>query len=177
MFVSITGATQCERLTRIFLHFRPILTLLILLPLPRAARADDSSLDRFAVVEVAPVKTTIYVASVTLLVPRFVRHGDVYESTYAANIFPYFFWNEQGRLEISVTDDTLRQFARGKPFSFMGHAIRSDGTVRRVEGHVTPGDAANGKIEVRVFVTRHISLAFDTTYHLPIAVRQNPKAP
>jgi len=107
------------------------------------------------------------VASVTLTVPRFVRRGGIYESTYSAQIFPYYFWNEAGRLQITVSDQTLRRFARGESFSFSGHAIRSDGTIRKVEGRVTPLGPATGRIEVRVFVTRHLSMAFDTTYRLP----------
>jgi hypothetical protein len=150
------------------MHFRPaLLTLLLLLALPAPSRAADPVLDRFAVVAVAPVKTSIYVASVTLTVPRFVRRGGIYESTYSAQIFPYSFWNEAGRLQITVSDQTLRRFARGESFSFTGHAIRRDGTIRRVEGRVTPVGPATGRIEVRVFVTRHLSMAFDTTYQLP----------
>jgi len=144
-----------------------MLALFFLSVLAPAARSADAALDRFSIVEVAPVKTSIYIASVTLAVPRFVRQGEIYESTYTANIFPYFFWNEEGRLQIAVTDAALRHFARGGSFSFGGSAIRSDGTVRKVEGTVMPVDPVSGKIEVRVFVTRHLSLAFDTTYRLP----------
>jgi len=131
--------------------------------------AGEAPVDRYAVVEVAPVRTFIYVASVRLMVPRFVRTGDTYASTYAADVFPYSFWDEHGRLEINVSDATLRDFARGLPFSFTGHAIRSDGARRRISGRVIPGDSANGKIEVKIFVSRHLSLSFETTYHLPRA--------
>ena len=145
---------------------RPMLLCLLLLPALWPHRAAGSALDRYDVVEIAPVKTSIYLASVSLSVPQFVRHGQVYESAYSAKIFPYFFWNEKGRLRIDVTDETLRQFARGEPFSFSGRAIRDDGTERKVTGFITPENAWGGKVTVRVFVTRHHSLAFDTTYRL-----------
>jgi hypothetical protein len=144
---------------------RPILLLALLIAPAGRAAAGEPALDRYAVVEVAPVSTFIYLASVRLDVPRFVRTGGTYASTYAAHIIPYYFWDEHGRLEIEVSDAALLQFSRGAPFSFTGHAIRSDGVRRRIAGRVTPGDAANGKITVRLYVSRHLSLNFETTYH------------
>ncbi len=148
---------------------RPILLLALLLAPVSEEAAGASPLDRYAVVEVAPVSTFIYLASVRLNVPRFVRTGGTYVSSYAAEIVPYYFWNEHGRLEIEVSDAALLQFSHGAPFSFTGHAVRSDGVRRRIAGRVTPADAANGKIQVRLYVSRHLSLSFETTYHLPRA--------
>jgi len=143
-----------------------MLLALLLLPALSPVQGPGSAVHRYDVVKVAPVKTTIYIASVSLSVPQFVRHGQVYESTYEAKIFPYFFWNEQGKLRIDVTDETLRRFAAGKAFTFSGHAIRDDGETRKVTGSISPRDGWTGKVTVRVFVTKHISMAFDTTYRL-----------
>ena len=134
-------------------------------------RAAGTGLDRYAVVTIAPVTTSLYIASVSLSVPEFVRHGQTYESTYTAKIFPYFFWNEQGRIRIDVTDETLRQFARGKSFSFSGHAIRDDGAMRRVTGLITPESSSSGKVTVHIFVTRHYALSFETTYRIAGALQ------
>lgn len=119
---------------------------------------------RYARVEIAPTKTSIYVGSVTLTMPVFQRHDGVYESTYAAKVFPYFFYNEIGRLLIDVPDEALARIARGESIDFHGRGIRSDGTERRVEGRATPTDAYGGKIKVRVFVSKRIQLIFNTTY-------------
>jgi hypothetical protein len=140
-----------------------------------AARGADASLAPYAAVDVEPVKTWVYLASVTLSVGRFVRHGDSFTATYAAKVFPYFFYNEQGSLRIDVPDDALRQLAAGHPFDFKGNAVREDGKVRRVDGTVTPIDAGTGRIRVRLFYSRRIVLVFRTTYGLP-AVGSAPGA-
>ena len=145
---------------------RPFLLACLLLTALAPLQAAGSGLDRYAVVAIAPVTTSLYIASVSLSVPEFVRHGQTYESTYTAKIFPYFFWNEGGRIRIDVTDETLRRFARGESFSFSGHAIRDDGTTRRVTGFIAPDNPSSGRVTVRVFVTRHHALAFETTYRL-----------
>ena len=132
-----------------------------------AVRGAEASLAPFAAVDVDPVKTWAYLASVTLTVGRFLRHGDSFTATYAAKVFPYFFYNEQGSLRIDVPDAALRQLAAGHSFDFKGSAIREDGKVRQVDGTVTPIDAATGRIQVRLFYSRRIALVFRTTYRLP----------
>ena len=40
------------------------------------------------------------------------------------------------------------------------------GERRRVEGHATPTGPTNGRIKVKVYVTRRIALTYETTYEL-----------
>ena len=145
--------------------FRGPLLALVLALLPglsaRGAEAPDSRYDR---VEIAPAKTSIYVGSVTMTMPPFVRKNGVYESTYVAKVFPYFFYNEIGRLSIEVSDETLRKLAGGEIIEFKGRGVRDDGAERRVEAKATPLDATSGKIKVRVFVSKRTELIFNTTY-------------
>lgn len=115
-------------------------------------------------VEVAPAKTSIYIGIVSLTMPPFVRRDDAFESTYAARVFPYFFYNERGTLRIDMTDTQLSALARGEPIEFTGRGVRDDGIERRVEGKATPSDAQSGKLKVRVFVSKRIELIFNTTY-------------
>lgn len=115
-------------------------------------------------VEIAPTRTSIYIGLVSLTMPDFTRHEDRFESTYAAKVFPYFFYNESGRLGIDFSVDQLAQLARGETVEFKGSATNQQGEARRVEGKATPADALHGKLKVRVFVSPKIELIFNTTY-------------
>ncbi len=137
------------------------LALLAALPL----RADDS-MARFNVVDIKPAVVSVFIATVTMTMPPFVRKNTVYSSTYTAKVFPYFFYNEKGRIWIVVPEDLLQRAAKGQPVDFVGHALSDAGEERRVEGHAVPMGPWGGKIRVRVFVTKRISLNYDTTYVL-----------
>jgi hypothetical protein len=131
------------------------------------AAAADRPAAAFARVEVAPTKTSIYIGSVAMTMPAFTRTGDTYTSSYEAKVFPFFFSNESGRLNVDISDDLLQRLARGEPIEFTGRAVNDSGAERRIEGKATPADAASGKLKVRVFVSRRIELIFNTTYRFP----------
>ena len=118
---------------------------------------------------VAPAKTSIYLGSVSMTMPAFERVNGGFEAAYTAKVFPFFFYNEAGRLRVEITTASLRQLERGEAIDFKGRAVREDGTERRVEGRVTPENGATGKIKVRVFYSRRIELIFNTTYRFPDA--------
>jgi hypothetical protein len=146
---------------------RPAMVIAAILAASGARGASDASLARYAEVDVATVRTFVYLASITLTVAPFLRQGETFEAAYSAKIFPYFFYDEKGKLRITVSDETLRQLAAGNPFDFTGVAVRDDGRERPVDGHVTPIDPGTGRIRVRLIYSRHIVLAFTTTYRLP----------
>ena len=129
--------------------------------------ADVAPLGAYARVEIAATRTSIYIGTVSMTTPPFVRHGGSYESGYQAKVFPYFFYNETGRLSIEISDEQLRALERGEAIEFKGRATREDGAERRVEGKATPIDARSGKLKVRVFVSRRTELIFNTTYRFP----------
>jgi hypothetical protein len=145
---------------------RALLTLACILGALAQAKAGGDALPppAFDRVVVAPTKTSIYIGTVSLTMPTFVRVQDRYETTYTARVFPFFMYNEAGRLSVDISDEGLRQLERGEPVEFSGRAVNADGDERRVEGKATPADAAGGKIKVRVFVSRHVELIFNTTY-------------
>ncbi|MBI5693487.1 MAG: hypothetical protein HZC55_25710 [Verrucomicrobia bacterium] len=119
-------------------------------------------------VEVEPTWTSIYVGTVSLQMPPFVRNGaGDFESTYVARVLPFFFYNESGRLAIQVPDESLRRLAAGEAVEFSGRAVNEKGEPRRVEGKATPSGPDAGKIKVRVFVSARIELIFNTTYRFP----------
>jgi hypothetical protein len=151
---------MCRRL-------RASLLLLACLPLCPAG-AEAPAAGRPDRVEVKASWTSIYVGTVTLKMPTFGRNaaGD-FESTYTARVFPYFFYNETGRIRIRVSDEDLQRLARGDAIEFTGLAVNQQSEERRVAGKATPTDATQGKIKVRVTVSPRVELIFNTTYLFP----------
>jgi hypothetical protein len=129
-----------------------------------AVMAADLPPGRFARVEVAPARTSIYVGTVSMTMPPFARQDAGYQARYSAKVFPYFFYSEEGTLVVDVSEDMLRRLAAGEPVEFGGRARSDDGAERRVEARAVPVDAATGRIKVRVFVSRRLELIFNTTY-------------
>ena len=121
---------------------------------------------RYAAVTVDPAHTSIYIGSVSLTMPPFTRHGGVYTSDYAAKVFPFFFFSEQGTISIEASDEQLQQLERGQAVDFKGHASNRSGAPRRVEGRAEPDAAGGGpgKIKVRVWVSKRIELIFNSVY-------------
>jgi hypothetical protein len=118
---------------------------------------------RFSEVSIKPATAFLYVATVSLTIQPFVRHKAIYSSTYSARVFPYFY-TEKGRIWINVPDDALRRVANGEAIDFTGRAVNDSGDERRVAGRAVPTATSLGTIQVRVFVTRRISISCDTTY-------------
>jgi len=121
---------------------------------------------------VEPARTSIYVGRVTLETAPFRRIGERYESTYSARVFPFFFYSEQGRIAIDLSDDDLRRLTAGEPVAFSGRAESDDGDLRRVEGRAAPSDADSGTLKVRIHVSPRIELVFDTRYRFSGASRR-----
>lgn len=142
------------------------LLALALLLAGAAAGAPAEDMSRFNVVAIKDSSTSVLIATVSMSMPPFVRHHSVYSSTYAAHVYPFFFYNEKGRIWINLTDDQLLQVAHGQPVDFTGQAVNENGDKRRVEGRATPTGRSSGKIKVRVFVSRRISISYDSTYEL-----------
>lgn len=108
--------------------------------------------------------TSIYVGNVTLMMSPFSRDGGSYLASYKAKVFPYFFMSEHGSIRIDLSDDDLARVARGETVEFKGRAETSGKEERLITGRAAPTDATQGRIKVRVFVTKKIQLIFNTTY-------------
>lgn len=119
---------------------------------------------RWSRVDVAPTWTSIYIGTVSMRMRTFVRSGDTFSTAYTAKVFPYFFYNEQGTLTVTVTDAQLQALAGGKPIEFAGTAINRDGEPRKVTARATPHSDREGKLDVHVWVSKRIQLIFHTTY-------------
>lgn len=156
-------------MSRLIIHALAPLALFLTLAFPQASFATPDAPPqagaRFDTVEIEPTKTSIYVGSVSLTMPPFVRQDDVYRSSYQAKVFPFFIFNEHGSISIDFPDDSLRRLRQGEVVYFKGHATNSRGDGRRIEGRAVPDapDADHGRIKVRVWVGR-VELIFNTTY-------------
>jgi len=156
----------------------PCARLLLVLCFLTAARAEETAngaLDRYRVIEVAPVQTFVYLGRVALAASPFQHEAGAFAASYTAKVVPFFFYNEQGRLRIDLPDAALRRLAPGVTVVFTGQAIRSDGLKRLVEGHATATSPDGGTLKVRLHVNRHVVLVFDTTYQLAGGARASGK--
>ena len=121
-------------------------------------------------VRIAPMKTSIYVGSVSLTTEVFVRDGSTLVSTYQAKVWPWFFWGETGRITITLTDANLASLARGERAEFTGDATNHKNKPRSVTGYAQPADAVSGKIKVRIGVDDTV-LIFNGTYRFEAAAK------
>ena len=128
-----------------------------------ASRAAEVGAPGFERVNVPPMKTSIYVGSVTLTTSAFVRDGETWSATYDAKVFPWFFWGETGSITIRVPAADLARLARGETVEFTGDAQNHKKKPRRVTGRAQPADAATGKFKVRIHVD-DVELIFNGPY-------------
>ena len=127
-------------------------------------RADTTQLaGNWDSVRIPPMKTSIYVGSVTLTTGEFRRDGDKFTATYEAKVWPWFFWGETGRISILLPDADLASLAQGEKAEFTGDAQNHKNKPRKVTGRAQPADATSGKIKVRVSVDG-TELIFNGTY-------------
>ena len=143
---------------------RSILCLLLLLGavavLPAQTAPVLTSWDR---ITIPPMKTSIYIGSVTLTTDALVRSGSTLSSTYEAKVRPWFFWGETGKITITLTDAAIASMSRGERAEFSGEATNHKKKPRSVTGYAQPADASSGKIKVRIMADG-IELVFNGSY-------------
>lgn len=130
-----------------------------------ALRGADTPAPAWDRVTIPSIKTSIYVGSVTLTTGVFSRHGLTLSTDYVAKVFPWVFWNETGRITITLTDAAVAALARGEVIDFTGAALNHKNRPRTVTGRAYPADATTGKIKVRIAVD-DTALVFNGTYTL-----------
>jgi len=138
----------------------PLFCLLASLPAAEPAAPILTGWDR---VTVAPMKTSIYIGSVTLATEPFVRTGSTLATTYEAKVWPWFFWGETGRITITLTDANLASMARSERTEFTGEATNHKHKPRTVTGRADPADAVSGKFKIRIMADGH-ELIFNGSY-------------
>jgi hypothetical protein len=135
--------------------------------LPARAASIATGWDRIAI---APMKTSIYVGSVSLTTEVLVRSGSTLSSTYEAKVRPWFFWGETGKIAITLSDAALANLSRGERAEFTGEASNHKNKPRTVTGYAQPADATSGKIKVRIMADG-IELIFNGTYQFEASAK------
>ena len=89
-------------------------------------------------VAVAPMKTSIYVGSVTLTTTDFLAQDEGFQATYEAKVRPWFFWGETGRITIRLPAAELARLTQGHAIEFTGEATNHRNKPRTVTGRAQP---------------------------------------
>ena len=104
-------------------------------------------------------------AKATLTIGALKREGGIYSGSYHVKVSPYFFKNENGKLAIVISDDSMRQVAKGKKVNVSGTATTTgDGQCRHIEAIATPTDDMRGTIKLW-FLAGPKKIIFQSSYH------------
>ena len=115
-------------------------------------------------------KTSVPLGSVSMDIKPCVYSKGCYKASFYAKVSPLFFLSEPGVIEINFSEEQLQQLLRGERVDFTGAAIRTNGSRYEVSGVASPDGTEHsweGKLKVRVKVSRRIELIFNTRYHFP----------
>jgi hypothetical protein len=137
--------------------------LAVLLVVPAVVGRAELTVQNATQVTVAPMKTSIYVGSVSLTTGVFERADAKLTATYEVKVFPWIFWGETGRISITLSDAARASIAKGETAEFTGEAINHKNKPRTVTGRAQPIDATSGKIKVRIGADGYV-LIFNSTY-------------
>ena len=93
--------------------------------------------------------------------------GDSWQGGYKVDVTPLSFASEQGKLTITLSNESLRKLTAGQAVDFSGQANSTNGNQSGVQGTATPADGSKdtGAIRVRIN-SKKGKLVFKTTYHL-----------
>ena len=114
------------------------------------------------------MKTSIYVGNVALTAGVFERKDSTLSTTYVAKVVPWFFWGENGKITITLSEAELAKLAKGERAEFTGDAANHKQKPRKVTGYAQPADATSGKIKVRIMADG-VELIFNSTYRFESA--------
>ena len=91
--------------------------------------------------------------------------GEVYSGGYATKVSPYFFKNEEGKLAIVITRESIDKASRGLVVEITGTATESKkgGAIRRIDAMATPLNARQGTLKLW-FMADGRQMVFDTRY-------------
>lgn len=134
-----------------------------------AAQAEVPSLATPHVL-VAPMKTSIYIGSVTLTTTEFVPQDEIFLARYEAKVRPWFFWGETGQITVKLPAADLTRLALGQTVEFTGEATNHKNKPRTVTGRAQPANPTSGKIKVRIMADG-IELIFNGSYRFEAAAK------
>ena len=99
-----------------------------------------------------------------MIVKPLTRQADNYVGDYQIKVMPYFFKNEQGRISIGLSEESLSQITQGKSVKFAGTA-KTSGSIktRAINGVLTPSANNRGSVTFSI-KTDNGALIFTSNY-------------
>ena len=127
------------------------------------AATNSAAADRALLID--PSSMAVAAGRATLIIGALQRTNGVYSGSYKLKVFPYFLKNDQGRLAIVVSDETLAKVNQGKIAAITGTAITAkNGKSRFIEATATPTDGNHGKLKLW-FTAGGRKMIFTPAYH------------
>jgi len=132
----------------------------------RAAADSTNSTAANRILIIDPSSMPVAAGKATLTIGPLLRAGGVYSGDYKISVFPYFFNNEDGRLAIFVSDESLAGIAQGKAEAIIGTATTSGkgGRSRHIDATATPADLNCGTLKLW-FMAGDRKMIFEPAYH------------
>ena len=129
------------------------------------ASTNTAAADRILLID--PSSMPVTAGKATLIVGPLQRTNGVYAGDYKVKVFPYFWKNKTGRLEIAVSDASLAEINEGKVTAVTGTATTSgkNGKCRHVDATVTPTDRNHGTLKVW-FMAKDQKMVFTPSYRV-----------
>ena len=114
----------------------------------------------------------------TLTIGTLRRADGVYTGDYKLKVFPYFLKNDQGRLAILVSDESMAEINRGNVTTVIGTATTSDrdGRSLHIDATAAPVNIDRGNLKLW-FMVGDRKMIFTPAYHFaekatPLALAQ-----
>jgi hypothetical protein len=132
----------------------------------RVAAGSTNSAPVNRVLMIDPSSMPVAAGTATLTIGALHRADGVYSGNYKINVFPYFFKNENGRLAIAVSDESLARINQGKVAAIIGTATTSGkaGATRHIDATATPASINRGTIKLW-FMAGNRKMTFEPAYH------------
>jgi hypothetical protein len=137
---------------------------------------NPATADRVLLIDRSYMRVTA--GKATLTVGPLQRTNGVYTGDYKFTVFPWIQNNENGRLAIFVSDESIAEANLGKVVTNSGMAIPSgnDVTCRPIVAIATPIDKDHGTLKL-TFMAGRWKMIFTPAYHFAVDATVLPGAP
>jgi hypothetical protein len=131
-----------------------------------AARASTNSVSTNQTLMIDPSSMPVGAGKATLIIGALHRVDGVYRGNYKIKVFPWFLKNENGRLAIVVSDESLAKLNQGKVAAITGTATTNGkgGRSRPIGVTATPADIHHGHLKLW-FMAGARKMTFEPAYH------------
>lgn len=142
-----------------------------------AAPAPVSSVSTSQILMIDSSSMPVEAGRATLIIGALHRVDGVYLGNYKIKVFPWFLKNENGRLAIVVTDESLAKINQGKlaPITGITGTATTSGKGERsrpIGATATPADSHHGNLKLW-FMAGDRKMIFEPAYHF---AGKNPPA-